>query len=119
MRISDWSSDVCSSDLWPTRPRNSRSAERPRRMSILYDEGQQAIASESRRILEAHVTTEALLPLLETRDAIFEPFWTIAKEQGWTAVALPEAYGGLGLGLVELGLVAHQAGRSPLGRAHV
>src|SRR3546814_12617199 len=67
-------------------------------MSILYDEGQQAIASESRRILEAHVTTEALLPLLETRDAIFEPFWTIAKEQGWTAVALPEAYGGLGLG---------------------
>jgi len=81
-------------------------------MSILYDEGQQAIASESRRILEAHVTTEALLPLLETRDAIFEPFWTIAKEQGWTAVALPEAYGGLGLGLVELGLVAHQAGRS-------
>lgn len=81
-------------------------------MSILYDEGQQAIASESRRILEAHVTTEALLPLLETQDAIFEPFWSIAKEQGWTAVALPEAYGGLGLGLIELGLVALQAGRS-------
>src|SRR3546814_14699413 len=83
----------------------------PRRMSILYDEGQQAIASESRRILEAHVTTAALLPLLETRDAIFEPFWTIAKEQGWTAVALPDAYGGLGQGLVALGPVPPQAGR--------
>jgi alkylation response protein AidB-like acyl-CoA dehydrogenase len=81
-------------------------------MSILYDEGQQAIANESRRILEAHVATEALLPLLETQGAIFAPFWTIAREQGWTAVALPEAYGGLGLGLVELGLVALQAGRS-------
>src|SRR3546814_13979322 len=86
-------------------------------MSILYDEGQQAIASESRRILEAHVTTEALLPLLETRDAIFEPFWTIAKEQGWTAVALPEAYGGLGLGLVGLGLGAPHRGRRPPGAA--
>src|SRR3546814_20734666 len=83
-------------------------------MSILYDEGQQAIASESRRILEAHVTTEALLPLLETRDAIFEPFWTIAEEQGWTAVALPEAYGGPGLGLVGLGLAAPPAGRRTL-----
>lgn len=81
-------------------------------MSILYDEGQRAIADESRRILEAHVNTEALLPLLETRDRIFDPFWSIAKEQGWTAVALPEEYGGLGLGLVELGLVALQAGRS-------
>ena len=81
-------------------------------MSILYDEGQRAIADESRRILEAHVSTEMLLPLLETQDRIFDPFWSIAKEQGWTAVALPEEYGGLGLGLVELGLVALQSGRS-------
>ena len=81
-------------------------------MSILYDEGQREIADESRRILEARISTEALLPLLETRDGIFDPFWSIAKEQGWTAVALPEEYGGLGLGLVELGLVALQAGRS-------
>ena len=81
-------------------------------MSILYDEGQRAIADESRRILEARVDTEALLPLLETQNRIFDRFWSIAKEQGWTAVALPEAYGGLGLGLVEMGLVALQAGRS-------
>jgi alkylation response protein AidB-like acyl-CoA dehydrogenase len=36
----------------------------------------------------------------------------MAKEQGWTALALPEAFGGLALGLVELGLIAHQAGRT-------
>ncbi len=81
-------------------------------MSILYDEGQRAIADESRRILEAHVSIEALLPLLETQDRTFDPFWSIAKEQGWTAAALPGEYGGLGLGLVELGLIALQAGRS-------
>ncbi|WP_447762484.1 acyl-CoA dehydrogenase family protein [Sphingopyxis panaciterrae] len=81
-------------------------------MSILYDEGQQAIATESRRVIEARVNKEELLPLLETTGQYHEGFWTTAKEQGWTALALPEAYGGLDLGLIELGLIAHQAGRS-------
>ncbi len=80
-------------------------------MTILYDEGQQAIATESRRILEARISKDELLPLLEQTGRYHDGFWDIAKEQGWTALALPEAYGGLGLGLVELGLVAHQAGR--------
>ncbi|KTE15555.1 acyl-CoA dehydrogenase family protein [Sphingopyxis sp. H115] len=81
-------------------------------MSILYDEGQQAIATESRRALEARVSKEDLLPLLQTSGQYHDGFWTTAKEQGWTALALPEAYGGLDLGLVELGLIAHQAGRT-------
>ena len=81
-------------------------------MTILYDEGQQAIATESRRVLEARVGKDALLPLLETVGEYHRPFWDTAKEQGWTALALPETNGGLGLGLVELGLIAHQAGRS-------
>lgn len=81
-------------------------------MSILYDEGQQAIATETRRVLEARISKDELLPLLETTGAYHEGFWTIAKEQGWTALALPESHGGLGLGLVELGLIAHQAGRT-------
>lgn len=81
-------------------------------MTILYDEGQQAIATESRRVLEARTSTEALLPLLESVGDYHRPFWETAKEQGWTALALPEDHGGLGLGLIELGLIAHQAGRS-------
>jgi acyl-CoA dehydrogenase len=81
-------------------------------MSLLYDEGQQAIADESRRVLEARVPLDALLPLLEQQGEFHAPFWETAKEQGWTALALPEAYGGLDLTLVELGLIAFQAGRS-------
>lgn len=81
-------------------------------MSLLYDEGQRAIATESRRVLEARVGTEHLLPLLEQQGEYHQPFWTTAKEQGWTALALPEGCGGLDLGLIELGLIALQAGRS-------
>tara|TARA_R110000824_G_scaffold37553_2_gene115462 strand:- start:6433 stop:7527 length:1095 start_codon:yes stop_codon:yes gene_type:complete len=81
-------------------------------MSILYDEAQQSIANESRRVLEARVSKDELLPLLESTGQYHEPFWDTAKEQGWTALALPEEYDGLALGLVELGLIAHQAGRT-------
>ncbi|NIJ36725.1 acyl-CoA dehydrogenase [Sphingopyxis panaciterrae] len=84
-------------------------------MSILYDEGQQAIATESRRVIEARVNKEELLPLLETTGRYHEGYWATAKEQGWTALALPETYGGLDLGLIELGLIAHQVGRSLAG----
>lgn len=81
-------------------------------MSLLYDEGQLAIASESRRIAEARCDPNKLLGLLERRGEYDDTFWAMACEQGWTALAIPEEHGGLGLGLVELGLVAFQAGRS-------
>lgn len=81
-------------------------------MTILYSEDQQAIATESRRVLEARIGKDELLPLLETRGRYHEGFWNTAKEQGWTALAIPEAHGGLALGLAEMGLIAHQAGRS-------
>lgn len=81
-------------------------------MSLLYDEGQLAIGEESRRVLEARVEFAHLLPLLEQQGQFHAPFWETAKEQGWTALALPQAFGGLDLSLVELGLIAHQAGRT-------
>lgn len=84
-------------------------------MSILYDEAQQAIATESRRVLDARVDKTRLLALLEEPGAYDETFWTTAVEQGWAALALPEAYGGLGLGLVELGLVAQASGAATAG----
>ena len=81
-------------------------------MSLLYDEGQQAIATESRRIAEARSNPETLLALLERQGEYDTGFWAMACEQGWTALAIPEEHGGLGLSLIELGLVAFQAGRS-------
>lgn len=84
-------------------------------MSIVYDEAQQAIASESRRVLDARMDKARLLALLETTGEYDRTFWTTAVEQGWTALALPEAFGGLGLGLVELGLVAQATGAATAG----
>jgi len=84
-------------------------------MSILYDEGQQAIATESRRVLDARMDKDRLLKLLEQVGEHDQPFWHTAVEQGWTALAIPEEHGGLGLGLVELGLVAQACGAATAG----
>src|ERR1700741_4897441 len=40
-----------------------------------------------------------------------EKLWTALTEQGWLAVELPEADGGLGLGFVEAMVLAEQVGR--------
>lgn len=84
-------------------------------MSILYDEGQQAIATESRRVLDARTDKARLLALLEKVGEYDKPFWDTAVEQGWTALAIPEEHGGLGLSLVELGLVAQACGAATSG----
>ncbi len=88
-------------------------------MSILHDEGQQAIATESRRVAEARRDQARLLGLLEQTGAYEETFWRTAVEQGWTGLAIPEEFGGLGLSLVELGIVAQAigatAGSAPAG----
>ena len=41
------------------------------------------------------------------------PAWeTVVDEQGWHAIAIPEAYGGFGYGIMELSMVAQELGRS-------
>jgi len=84
-------------------------------MSLIHDESQVAMATEVRRALEARVTTADLLPLVEAKGQWHAPFWDMAREQGWCGVAIAEEFGGLGLGLVEQGLIAHQVGRSLAG----
>jgi len=84
-------------------------------MSMLYDEGQEAIANESRRVLDARTNKDRLLELLEVTGEHDESFWSTAVEQGWTALAISEEHDGLGLGLVELGLVAQAAGTATSG----
>lgn len=79
-------------------------------MSILYDDAQMQIAEEARRQLEAEYSGERLKELLEKEGEYDENFWRICREQGWTAIGIPEEYDGIGMGLVELGLIAEACG---------
>jgi acyl-CoA dehydrogenase len=83
-------------------------------MTILYSAEQEAIGREAGRLL-ARTDKAARLALLETTGAWDQPFWTAAREQCWTGIGIPEPCGGLGLGLVELGVVAQATGAATAG----
>jgi acyl-CoA dehydrogenase len=84
-------------------------------MSFLLDEGQQAIATESRRIVDARADPATALRLLEEHGHYDVNWWAMACEQGWPAIAIAEDNGGLGLGLIELGQVAQAIGSAGAG----
>ena len=84
-------------------------------MSVLYDDAQQAIAREAARVLAAKTDKARLLALLEQTGDYDHTFWRCCIEQGWTALALPEEHGGLGLSLIELGIVTQACGTATAG----
>ena len=74
---------------------------------LLLRESAQAFLSE--RAPVAH-----LRALRDSRDAtgFSRVLWSEFAEQGYSATLVPEAYGGLGLGVVEAGLISEQLGRT-------
>lgn len=84
-------------------------------MTVLYDDIQLEIAAVSRRLLHAKSDTQRVLGLLDQQGADDYVFWTSAVSQGWTAITIPEEFGGLGLGLLELGLIAQASGATLVG----
>ena len=82
-------------------------------MNFDYTDDQKALKDEARRFLAA------VSPLTAARAALDSPsregvatLWARIGEQGWPGAAIPEAYGGLGLGYVELCALAEELGRA-------
>lgn len=81
-------------------------------MDFAFDEDQQELGALARRILEDQVTHDRLKdlearPLEERFD---RDLWATLAEANLLGVALPEDHGGMGLGLVELGVLFHALG---------
>jgi len=86
-------------------------------VSVLLDEAQLQIADEAQRLLTAHYSGERLKTYLLERGTFDRELWALFGAQGWTAICYPEAFGGLDLGLLELGLVAEACGAAVTGVA--
>lgn len=84
-------------------------------VSVLIDEGQLQISEEAHRLLGAQYSGEKLKELLEAKGEFDRDLWKLMAEQGWTALSYPENYGGLGLGLMEQGLIAEACGSFAIG----
>ena len=72
-------------------------------MDFAFDEEQEELRTMARSFLEAHSSGEQVRRTMETELGYEPDVWKkIATELGWPAVLVPEKYGGLGLGYVEL-----------------
>ena len=82
-------------------------------MNFDYTDDQKALKDEARRFLAAAAPLTVARGVLENPEAGYDQtLWDRIIEQGWCGAAIPEAYGGLGLGYVELCALAEEMGRA-------
>src|SRR3954452_20673684 len=75
----------------------------------LTDE-QQAIKSTAHDFLASRFKSERLREIAASEDGFDEAGWKEMAELGWTGLALPEEWGGQGLGIVELAVLFEEMG---------
>ena len=80
-------------------------------MNFEFSEEQLFIRDQARNFLSQESSAEVVRGVLDTDAAFDSALWQKIVDLGWTAMAIPEAYGGLGLGFLELCLVAQELGR--------
>src|SRR5258706_2926479 len=81
-------------------------------MNFDYSDEQKMLKDAARRFLAAHCTVERVRAVLDNPAKNYdEVLWKSMGTQGWLGAAIPERYGGLGLGRVELFAVAEELGR--------
>jgi len=75
---------------------------------------QKLLQQSARAFFSRECPPERVRALMETETAFDEKLWRALADQGWTGLLIPEEFGGLGLGLVELAAVAEEMGRACL-----
>ncbi|PSL15872.1 hypothetical protein CLV44_103156 [Marinobacterium halophilum] len=82
-------------------------------MSLIYNEEQRMLLDTAQEFFAERSPVSALRALRDRNDALgFEPaLWQEMTELGWTAIAFPEALGGLEFGYKGMGTVFESAGR--------
>ncbi|MFN0124690.1 MAG: acyl-CoA dehydrogenase family protein [Blastocatellia bacterium] len=75
---------------------------------------QQLLQQSAREFFARECPPERVRELMASETAFDAKLWEAIADQGWTGLTLPEEFGGLGLGLVELAVVAEEMGRANL-----
>jgi len=81
-------------------------------MNFDFSDDQKFLRDEARKFLEAQCTSAHVRAVLDDEDMSHnEGVWKQIVEMGWLGAAIPEEYGGLGLGMLELCVIAEELGR--------
>lgn len=81
-------------------------------MNFEFSEDQLFIRDQARNFLDQECTPAVVREVLESDRSYDRDLWRKIVELGWTAMTIPESAGGLGLGYLELCVIAEELGRS-------
>jgi alkylation response protein AidB-like acyl-CoA dehydrogenase len=81
-------------------------------MNFGFNEEQDLLRSTARKFLENECPSEVVRTLMDTPEGMTPALWGKLAEQGWLGLITPEAYDGMGLGLVDLVVLMEEMGRA-------
>jgi alkylation response protein AidB-like acyl-CoA dehydrogenase len=81
-------------------------------MDFTFTEEQDAVAQAAASVFEGMVTPARVAEIERTDDRVDDELWAALARSNLLGLAVPEAQGGSGLGLTEVGLVLEQQGRA-------
>lgn len=84
-------------------------------MNFAFTEDQRFIRDQARSFLDERASLDVLRKTVESDAGWSQPLWeAVGAELGWCGIAIPEAFGGSGLGQVELAILLEETGRTLL-----
>jgi alkylation response protein AidB-like acyl-CoA dehydrogenase len=83
-------------------------------MDIQLSDEQGEMARQARKFLEKECPPSLVRAMMDDPRGFTEVLWEKIANMGWLGMHLPEPYGGLGLGLMDLAVVLEEMGRAVL-----
>jgi alkylation response protein AidB-like acyl-CoA dehydrogenase len=80
-------------------------------MDIGFTEEQELLRETARKFLDGECDSRFVRARMAEPAAMTDEFWQKLAAQGWLGIVYPEAYGGSGLGLVDLVVLMEEMGR--------
>ena len=80
-------------------------------MNFEFSDEQNLLREQARGFLGDNCGTKVVRNILEGDNSYDQDLWRQIVEMGWTAAVIPEEYDGLGLGYLELSVIAEELGR--------
>ncbi len=81
-------------------------------MNFQFSDEAEALRDQARKFLSDQSGRDKARAVMNAGSAIDADLWKAIVDLGWTALRVPEAYGGLGLSVLELCVLAEEVGRA-------
>ena len=81
-------------------------------MDFGFNQEQELLRATARKFFESECPSEFVRARMAEPAGVTDEFWAKLAEQGWLGLIYPEAYGGAGLGFVDLTVLMEEMGRA-------